>query len=138
MSQLLKTVASFRDLPLAELAKSKLESEGIPCFLADKNLIGINWLYSFALGGVRLQVRKDDAEIAEKILNEDFSSELDSLDDQFPKLQSDELCSKCGSSNISVVNTTRKAGALSLLLNLPLNLFRKRYKCTECGHIMKK
>jgi len=138
MSQLLKTVASFRDLPLAELAKSKLESEGIPCFLADKNLIGINWLYSFALGGVRLQVRKDDAEIAEKILNEDFSSELDSLDDQFPKLQSDELCSKCGSSNISVVNTTRKAGALSLLLNLPLILFRKRYKCTECGHIMKK
>lgn len=138
MTQILKTVASFRDLPLAELAKSKLESEGIPCFLANKNLIGINWLYSFALGGVRLQVRKDDAEIAEKILNEDFSSELDSLDDQFPQLQRDDLCSKCGSSNISVVNTTRKAGALSLLLGLPLILFRKRYKCSECGHIMKK
>jgi hypothetical protein len=75
MTQMLKTVASFRDLPLAELAKSKLESEGIPCFLANKNLIGINWLYSFALGGVKLQVRKDDAEIAEKILNEDFSSD---------------------------------------------------------------
>jgi len=120
---MLKTIASFRDLPLAELAKSKLESEGIPCFLANKNLIGINWLYSFALGGVKLQVRKDDAKIAEKILDEDFSSELEALDDQFAQLQRDDFCSKCGSTNISVMNTTRKAGALSLLLGLPLFLF---------------
>jgi len=86
---------------------------------------------------VKLQVRKDDAEIAKKILNEDFSSELDALDEQFPQLQRDDFCSKCGSSNVSAVNTSRKAGAL-LLLGLPLILFRKRYKCSECGHIIKK
>ena len=138
MTQILKTVASFRDLPLAGLAKSKLDSEGIPCFLANKNLIGINWLYSFALGGIKLQVRESDVENAKKILNHDHSSELEELEDQFPELGKDDLCTKCGSSNLSVVNTTRKAGALSLLLHLPLIIFRKRYRCLDCGNIMKK
>ena len=57
---MLKTVASYRDLPLAELAKAKLESEGIYCFLANKNHIAMNWLYSFALGGVKVQVKKKE------------------------------------------------------------------------------
>lgn len=79
-----------------------------------------------------------NVENAKKILNHDYSSELEELEDQFPELGKDDLCTKCGSSNLSVVNTTRKAGALSLLLHLPLIIFRKRYKCLDCGNIMKK
>jgi len=132
-----RTIVSYRDLPLAELAKSKLESEGIPCFLANKNHVGINWLYSFALGGVKVQVQPEHAEIAWKIINEDQSSELSKIEGASPPIDQNDLCIKCGSSNIALHKSSRKAGALSLLLGFPFIFLRKRYKCRDCGHIMK-
>ncbi|MDJ0811692.1 MAG: DUF2007 domain-containing protein [Desulfobacterales bacterium] len=131
------TIASFRDLPLAELAKTKLESEGITSFLENKNHISINWLYSFALGGVQVKVRQDDAEKASQILNADFTSELDEIEDTLPPIDQNDLCRKCGSRNLELLQAARKAGALTLLTGLPLFIFRKRYKCRDCGHIMK-
>lgn len=38
------TIAQFRDLPEAGLAKSKIESAGIPCFLENEYTVGANWL----------------------------------------------------------------------------------------------
>lgn len=133
----MNTIASFRDVPLAELAKAKLESRGIYCFLANKNHIEMNWLYSFALGGVKVQVRSEDTEEAIRILNEDNSDDLEYIDHDFPPVEKNDLCEKCGSANISVINFSRKAGALSLLFGLPLLLFGRRYKCQDCGHRMK-
>ncbi len=133
----LKTIVSYRDIPIAELAKSKLESEGIYCFLANKNHIGMNWLYSLALGGVKVQVKEEDAELALKILNEDFSSELSEVENEFTLLCTNELCEQCGSSNLELINYSRKAGAWSLLLSFPFIFFKKRYKCKDCGHLMK-
>ncbi len=133
----LRTIASFRDVPLAELARSKLESEGIPCFLKDKNLIAIDWAYSFALGGVKLQVREADAERAKAILNEDHSADLEEIEEEFPALKPGDLCEQCHSPNLKVVDASRKAGAWSLLLGFPFIFFRKRYQCVDCGHRMK-
>ena len=135
---LLKTIASYRDIPLAELAKAKLESENIYCFLANKNHIGRNWLYSFALGGVKVQVRAEDAEGAIQILNEDNSDDLKDIESSLPSVEKQDMCENCGSTNISLINFSRKASAWSLLLGLPLLLFGKRYKCKDCGHRMKR
>lgn len=132
-----KTIASYRDLLLAELAKSKLESEGIYCFLENENLVGVNWLYSFAVGGVKVRVKAEDVEAALEILNKDQSSVLDEMEEDFPPPTQDEVCSKCGSSNLELLDASRKAGALSLLLAFPFIFFRKRYRCKDCGHIMK-
>jgi len=52
----------------AELARLKLESEGIPCFLAGKEFVATYWLYSGADRGVKLQVRQSDAAEARKVL----------------------------------------------------------------------
>jgi hypothetical protein len=133
----LKTVASYRDIPLAELAKAKLESRDIYCFLANKNHIGMNWLYSFALGGVKVQVRSEDAAEAIRVLNEDNSDDLKGIEHDFPSIEKHDMCENCGSTNVSLINFSRKAGAWSLLLGLPLLLFGKRYKCQDCGHRMK-
>lgn len=54
----------------AHLLKSRLESEGIESFVADENIVGLNWFYSNAVGGVRLQVNEQDLEKAQAILNE--------------------------------------------------------------------
>jgi len=40
------TVAKFRDLPEALLAKGSLESAGMACYLIDDNMIRMDWFYS--------------------------------------------------------------------------------------------
>ncbi|BHH81873.1 putative signal transducing protein [Desulforhopalus sp. 52FAK] len=132
-----KTVISYFDLPLAELAKAKLESEGIPCFLLNKHHVGMNWMYSNALGGVKVQVHTENFERAMDILTTDESAILSEIDQEFPEVEKNDICRKCGSANLSYINLSRKAGALFLLLSLPLFLFGIRYKCKDCGHKMK-
>ena len=56
MDSKLKTIASFRESHQAYLLKGQLELEGIPAVIADENLININWMYSQAIGGVKVQV----------------------------------------------------------------------------------
>ncbi len=60
------TIASFYHPPEAQLLSAKLKSAGIPSFVADENLV--NWVYSYAIGGVRLQVFKSDVSRARKVL----------------------------------------------------------------------
>ncbi len=61
MPQKLITIANFT-LPVeANLAKAKLESDGIQSFVIDEHTVGMDFAYSQALGGVKLQVRKKDA-----------------------------------------------------------------------------
>lgn len=132
------TIASYRDLPLAELAKAKLESEGIYCHLLDQYHIGINWLYSNALGGIKVQVRTEDVAIANQILNEDLSSYVENHNDEFEPLDQDDLCDHCGSPNLELVKYSRLSAALMLLTGLFLFFWGTRYTCKDCGHKMKK
>lgn len=71
------TIASFDFLPQAEIARGRLLAEGITSRLADQHLVQTDWLYSLAVGGIKLQVAAKDAERAVVILNSDFSAELD-------------------------------------------------------------
>lgn len=130
-------IDEFRDLPLAEIAKAKLESDGIYCHLTGKHHIGLNWLYSQAIGGVKLYVRKQDENIAKTILNTDESQYISEIEDQFPELEEDDFCQNCGSQNIVFINRSRFFGALSLLTGLLLYIFGVRYMCKDCGHKMK-
>src|SRR6202045_4446300 len=47
----LVTIRQFRDLPEALLAKGSLESAGIECFLADENLVRLDWFILNFIGG---------------------------------------------------------------------------------------
>jgi hypothetical protein len=70
----------FRDLPEALVAKGRLDSAGIKCFLSDENTVRMDWLWSNALGGVRLWVREDDVAQAVELLDHDFSNEPEVTD----------------------------------------------------------
>ena len=65
----LVTVATFPNAMEANFAKGCLEAAGIPAFLADEQMVGMNWHMSILLGGVKLQVCADDAEEAVEILS---------------------------------------------------------------------
>jgi Putative prokaryotic signal transducing protein len=67
----------FRDIPEALLAKGRLEASGIECFLADENMVRMDWFISNLLGGVKLFVEPSDFSRASGLLNETSEDEID-------------------------------------------------------------
>ena len=97
----------------------------------------MNWLYSTALGGVQVQVRQDEFEAAQKILGEDHSTKIAEIENDFPLPDKNEICQNCGASDLEMIQSTRKAGAFSLLTGFPFIFFSKKYKCRNCGNKQK-
>jgi hypothetical protein len=64
----LVTVAAFADVAEAQLAMERLELEGILAFVADAMTSGVMPFLTSATGGVRVQVKPEDAERAREIL----------------------------------------------------------------------
>ena len=62
------TIATFSKVEEAHLLRMRLEAGGIPAYLRDENTIQIDWLYSNALGGVRVQVAEEDVDAAKAVL----------------------------------------------------------------------
>jgi tetratricopeptide (TPR) repeat protein len=69
------TIATFSFPTEAYIPKTRLEAEGIPAFVADADTISMNWFFSNALGGVKLQVRVEDAPRAIEILSQEAEPE---------------------------------------------------------------
>ncbi len=74
------TLRHFFTLPEALLAKSILDSAGIQSYLIDENTIRMDWFYSNALGGIKLQVREADATAAAELLDHQASEGEDDGD----------------------------------------------------------
>ena len=64
---ILITIAEYSDPIEANVVKTKLDSEGIFCFLQNEELMGSPTLRT-VIGFVKLQVKSSDAERARKIL----------------------------------------------------------------------
>lgn len=64
----LTTVISFTLPHDAHFAKAKLQSEGVEVFIKDEMTAQVHNFYSNAIGGVKLQVRESDVDIAHRIL----------------------------------------------------------------------
>ncbi len=69
MSKLV-TIAAVQMVAEADLIKSTLEEHGLEVYLADDNLIAMDWLLSNAVGGVKVQVAAKDAEAAREIVEQ--------------------------------------------------------------------
>lgn len=72
---MLITITSFANPVDANLAKTRLEAEGIDCVVTNEHIASMNWIWPLAIGGVGLQVRESDAERAAEILEGDASGE---------------------------------------------------------------
>ena len=69
----METVATFDTIIDANIAMGRLKAEEIECWLADEHLVQTDMLYSPAIGGIKLQVNNEDAQIAREILARDYS-----------------------------------------------------------------
>ena len=123
-------VATF-SFPLdAHIAKANLESVGISSFIADEHTVNMQWLYSDAMGGVRLFVQEKDLEEAIKVLGEDFSASVD-----FECKTESETCPNCGSQNVERhTKGKRSAFLVFIFVGFPLFFYKHGLKCSQCGH----
>lgn len=133
----LVTIATFSYPTEAYIPHTKLESEGVWSFVADADTVTMNWLYSNAIGGVKLQVRGDDVERALEILNR--KPEMIPTDDIEDAEEAETVtCPTCQSTNTRFETYETRLVFLSwLLLNFPLPFFKRRWTCRDCGHIWK-
>ena len=124
------TVRAFRDLPEAQLAKTILESANIKCFLADENLVRMDWFLSNAIGGVRLWVNEENYEAARTLLDTEIPQEFEV---EGVGEYKQPRCPKCESVDISFQELNKPLTYLAFLINLAIPFKRRRWKCNCCG-----
>jgi hypothetical protein len=91
----------------------------------------MQWLYSNAVGGVRLFVPKQYSSTAKELLDTDFSESLNEI------IEIEEtVCPSCGSVNIESYTVGKKpAFIVFLLFGFPLFFYKRGIKCLDCGSI---
>ena len=131
-------IASFRDVLDAELAVSSLRAAGIDAELADENVVGAIWMYSVAVGGVKVLVDRSDVDAARGILEADHSPELETaLGTAAAEPETGERCPRCGAADPRTYKLARPAAAAAIFTGLPVFLWGQRNRCRQCGRICK-
>lgn len=128
----LVTVRRYRDLVEACLGRSLLESAGIPAWIADENLVRMDWFYSNLVGGMRLQVDERDEASAREILEEGAPETIPYGEDE---VYVQPTCPKCGSAEIALGSGTERGRSLVALyvLSIPVPPRETTWHCEACG-----
>jgi hypothetical protein len=127
MDKALQVIAAFENTFEAEIARGRLESEGVLAFVHDAQTVAMNWTLSNAVGGVKLAVRTVDAERALEILGEpDIHDEIDS---------GWGSCPHCSSRKLEPRADRRLTAVTWLLLGVPLLFPRRSFYCSSCGRL---
>lgn len=126
------TVQRYRDLAEAIVARSVLESAGIEAWIADENLVRMDWFYSNMVGGMRLQVDENDEAAAREILEERAPRTIEySAEEAFVQ----PTCPKCGSAEITLGDGTERGRSLVALavIAIPVPPRKAMWHCEACG-----
>lgn len=104
----------------------RLADEGFECWLKDENTVTIDPILSNAVGGIKLMVEESRAKEAWELLT--------SLQQEHKKSRA---CPHCGSHNMELVSTPRKAANwLSAISTFFLGDYamavEKVYRCFDC------
>src|SRR6202050_4042264 len=122
----------FRDLPEALLAKGSLESAGIQAYLVDDNMIRMDWFISNLLGGIKLKVRAEDAEVALELLNQPIPEmlEVEGIGSfEQPK------CPRCGALDVNHEELNKPIAYLTAYAGIPVPAYKSGWTCHACGNL---
>jgi len=134
---MLITIATFTNPLEAHIVRGRLQVEGIETYVAHEHHIWANWFLSTALGGVKLQVRPEDAQQAREILRQEQTGDYETLVSEtgHESAEPQSACPVCHSANIT---PTRRSGRISLFIvwlsSLPLPYSSVSMACRNCGH----
>lgn len=121
------TLQTFDNYFYANITLTKLQNEGIQCYLKDEYTVTIDPLLSNAIGGIKLAVVETDVEKASKLLKHFHDEYLSTVE-----------CSNCGLNKISMISKVKAENVFVKMIskifsnhNLPIE---QMYKCKGCGY----
>lgn len=113
-------LAAFTSIGEAEAARSALAAAAIDATIADENIVAMNWLYSNAIGGVKVLVPEEDLEQAERILagpaDEEFAEDEAIGEEPEAETPRPFVCSACGSADVARLPKRMLFAALSIVV----------------------
>ena len=126
------TIRAFENSIDAHILKSKLESEGIECYLFDDNIVSIMPFYNIIVGGIKLKINDSDLEKVNAILLEIEETPVINENNEILK------CPNCGSTEVISGFKSFKStkGILSLITSFLFAIypiyFKTVHKCKVC------
>jgi hypothetical protein len=133
----LVTVKTFDNSIDAHILKSKLESEGVDCYLFDEHLTHLYPIYNVTLGGIKLKINEFDTQKVIALLNEIDNTPLTDNNGDIIK------CASCNSLDFysGFKSMSGFKGVLSAIVAFALTLYplyyKTVYKCKNCGNEFK-
>jgi hypothetical protein len=125
----LVTVQAFSTGLDAHVACAVLQSAGLDASLRDEHVVSMQWLFSNAVGGVKLQVPADQVDLARDMLFRPASA-----DEAAGATAENDPCPRCGGTRDTSVLWGRQPAVLTwLLMGVPLFPIRRRRMCAGCG-----
>jgi hypothetical protein len=116
-------IKAYETEPAAHIARTRLESLGIPCFIFNEYASLVPGVYRMGNGQIEIRVMEKDVEMASKIL-------------QSLEAPSELRCLECGSTELLEIPTSIWWHYLRLLLAgfafiFPMNT--RKFQCSICG-----
>ena len=133
------TFEAYYDPMYAEIIRTKLQANGITCYIADSHMIWIRPYLNQALGGVKIKMFESDVERSKQLISQTLSLESD---EDILSGTDAITCPYCGSSDIRYGSATQNrypwhAIVIALLLmNYPFYA-NKAWHCFNCGRDFK-
>ena len=122
----LVTVKTFDNYFLANITLTRLHAAGVECYLKDEHTVTIDPILTNAIGGIKLVVKKQDAEA--------ISILLDQYDAEY--LQS-ATCPRCGSSSFVYISKPGVTNYLTAIFSWLFSSYAVApeyvYQCGNCG-----
>lgn len=125
------TFKSFESSIDAHFLRIRLENGGLQAFIFDENTVVLNPLNSYAVGGIKVKIHKEDLETALEIEREFENSNIQQANQ--------ELICECGSKNFytNFKKFNSFKGIFSAIFSFlfavyPIS-YKEVYKCKNCG-----
>ncbi len=123
----LVTVRTFDNYFSASIILTRLQSDGVECYLKDEHTVTIDPILTNAVGGIKLVVKEEDASAVNKLLDEYHLEYMQSA-----------TCPKCGANNFIQVTKKEVGNYLTALFTWMFSNYAAVpnyiYQCGHCGY----
>jgi DNA-directed RNA polymerase subunit RPC12/RpoP len=118
---------SFTNYIDAHIILGRMQEENIDCWLKNENTVTVMPIWTNAIGGIQLMVRREQLQEASEVLK---NIELER--------KQNIHCPKCNSHDVEYINTIRKpvnwlSAAATFFLGDYAMMPEQRYHCFSCG-----
>lgn len=123
----LVTIRTFQNYFSAHIILTRLRASGIDCFLKDEFTVTVDPILSNAVGGIKLIVKKEQLEEANKLLGE--------FDEAYRQTA---VCPRCGNKTIELVPRHTTANLATAILTWLFGSYaisaKNVYQCSSCQY----